>query len=217
MSRPRRIVPGSGRTRFLLTLRQIGSLPTVIAVPVLDPAADRVPRRDAAGPGKEARTGQSNPPAQSTGPPARVGERGGPLHDDGERPAHRIIEGRSNRLGRGLVSIGVVPGDTVVVLCCDQHRTDQLVAYLGSEKAGAVPVVLPLLPPGPLGEQLRAHRPNRILACDEGVTAWRRTGVGCRVVGDAPDVTWWKLLEAQHSAAAFQVPFTPALPGPRAD
>jgi hypothetical protein len=99
-----------------------------------------------------------------------------------------------------------MPGDAVVVLCCDRHRTDRLVGYLGSEKAGAVPIVLPILPADELRGQLRRRPPSRILACAEGVAAWRRTGVGCRVVGDAPDVTWWKLLEARHSPAPFQVP-----------
>jgi hypothetical protein len=99
-----------------------------------------------------------------------------------------------------------MPGDVVVVLCCDRHRTDRLVGYLGSEKAGAVPIVLPILPPDKLRERLLLRPPGRILACGEGVAAWRQTGVGCRVVGDAPDVTWWKLLEVRHSPAPFQVP-----------
>jgi hypothetical protein len=38
-------------------------------------------------------------------------------------------------------------------------------------------------------------------ACSDGVTAWRKTGVVCQVVGDEPGVTWWKLLEARHAAA----------------
>jgi non-ribosomal peptide synthetase component F len=135
------------------------------------------------------------------------GRGGGP--SDGaqtERLTHRALERRSNRLARGLVSLGVSPGDVVVVLCCDRHRHDRLVGYLGSEKAGAVPVVLPLVDRDQLRQQLLMRPPSRILACGEGVDLWRQTGVGCRVVGDAPDVTWWKLLEVRHSPAPFQVP-----------
>jgi hypothetical protein len=99
----------------------------------------------------------------------------------------------------------VVPGDVVVVLCCDHHRGDRVVGYLGAQKVGAAPIVLPLLPSLQLRDRLLARPPRLILACSEGVAAWRQTGVRCRVVGDEPGVTWWKLLEVRHSPAPFEL------------
>jgi non-ribosomal peptide synthetase component F len=122
-----------------------------------------------------------------------------------ERLTYGGLDRRSNRLARGLVSLGVLPGDVVVVLCCDRHRGDRVVGYLGSQKIGAAPIVLPLLAPSQLRDRLLARPPRLILACSEGVAAWRQTGVSCRVVGDEPGVTWWKLLELRHSPAPFEL------------
>ena len=124
------------------------------------------------------------------------------IHADGLTDAG--LERRSNRLARGLGSLGVLPGDVIVVLCCDHHRSDRAVGYLAAQKVGAEPVVLPLLPSPPLRDQLLARSPRLILACSEGVGAWRKTGVSCRVVGDEPGVTWWKLLELRHSPEPFE-------------
>jgi hypothetical protein len=100
------------------------------------------------------------------------------------------------------MALGLSAGDCVVVLCCDKHLTDRVVGYRGAQKADLAPVVLPLvLPIDSLRARLRSLQPSLILACSEGVTAWRQTGVPCRVVGDEPGITWWKLLEARHSAA----------------
>ena len=60
-------------------------------------------------------------------------------------------------------------------------------------------------PPGQLRDRLLARPPRLILACSEGVAAWRQTGVISRVVGDEPGVTWWKLLEVRHSPAPFEL------------
>ena len=126
------------------------------------------------------------------------------------RPAEtavRALDRRSNRLGRALAELGVQPGDTVVLLCCDEHLPDRMVGYVGVQKAAARAVSLP--PERPqvwLTAQLRSLRPRMILACSEGVEAWRATGVPCHVVGDEPGVTWWKLVEARQSPAPFQVP-----------
>lgn len=122
-----------------------------------------------------------------------------------ERLTYGGLDRRSNRLARGLVSLGVLPGDVVAVLCCDRHRGDRVVGYLGAQKIGAAPIVLPLLPGLQLRDRLMARPPRLILACSEGVAAWRQTGVSCRVVGDAPGVTWWKLLEVRHSPAPFEL------------
>jgi non-ribosomal peptide synthetase component F len=131
------------------------------------------------------------------------------MGEDGSTRTERLTDGglerRSNRLARGLVSLGVLPGDVVVVLCCDRHRGDRVVGYLGAQKIGAAPIVLPLLPNLQLSERLMARPPRLILACSEGVAAWRQTGVSAQVVGDAPGVTWWKLLEVRHSPAPFEL------------
>jgi non-ribosomal peptide synthetase component F len=121
-----------------------------------------------------------------------------------ERLTYGGLDRRSNRLARGLVSLGVLPGDVVVVLCCDRHRGDRVVGYLGAQKVGAAPIVLPLLPSLQLRDRLLARPPRLILACSEGVASWRQSGVSCRVVGDEPGVTWWKLLEVRHSPAPFE-------------
>jgi non-ribosomal peptide synthetase component F len=123
---------------------------------------------------------------------------------DGTAPATTaaIVDRRSDRLARGLLSLGLTTGDRVVVLCCENHKTDRAVGYRGCQKADLQPVMLPLaVPIESLRTHLKSSRPQLILACSEGVTAWRQTGVACRVVGDEPGVTWWKLLEARHPAA----------------
>jgi len=129
------------------------------------------------------------------------------------RPAEgavRSLDRRSNRLGRALVDLGVRPGDRVAILCCDRHLPDRMVALVGAQKAAAQGVSLkPERPATWLAEQLCAVHPRLILACSEGVQAWRAAGVPGNVVGDEPGVTWWKLVEARQSAAPFQVPCCP--------
>ena len=129
------------------------------------------------------------------------------------RPAEteaRTLDRRSNRLGRALVELGIGAGDRVVVLCCDRHLPDRMVGLVGAQKAAAQGVLVNIdRPMAWLAEQLRSVRPRLILACSEGVTAWRATGVPCQVVGDEPGVTWWKLIEARQPAGPFQVPCCP--------
>jgi non-ribosomal peptide synthetase component F len=128
----------------------------------------------------------------------------------GERLTFAALDRRSNRLGRALVELGVQPGDRVAVLCCDHHLPDRLVGLIGVQKAAAVGVsLIPDRPTAWLSDQLSTLAPRLVLACSEGVAAWRRTGVPCQVVGDEPGVTWWKLFEARQGAAPFQVPCRP--------
>jgi hypothetical protein len=124
----------------------------------------------------------------------------------GEHPAvptmAAMVDRRSDRLARGLTSLGITTGACVVLLCCENHRTDRTVGFRAAKRAHLRPIMLPLaLPIEGLRARLHSLHPALILACGEGVTAWRQTGVPCRVVGDEPGVTWWKLLEARHSAA----------------
>ena len=43
------------------------------------------------------------------------------------------------------------------------------------------------------------HRGGLLMACAEGVSAWRATGVPMRVIGDGADVVWWKALELRDA------------------
>jgi non-ribosomal peptide synthetase component F len=117
------------------------------------------------------------------------------------------LDRRSNRLARGLVSLGVGPGDRVALLCCEDHSDDRLVAELAAGKLEAGQICIPLdLDVVELRDRLLGLRPTVVLACREGVAAWRATGVACRVVGDETGVIWWKLLELRHSPGPLSGP-----------
>lgn len=118
------------------------------------------------------------------------------------------LDSRSNRLGRALASRGVRPGERVALLCCDEHAPDLAVAYLGVRKAGARAVVLPVaMDAGDLATVAQWTRPRVILACHEGVEAWRGAGVlAGLVVGDDTGVVWWKALELRESPEPFRAP-----------
>jgi non-ribosomal peptide synthetase component F len=107
------------------------------------------------------------------------------------------LDRRSNRLGRALLALGVLPRDHVAISCCPEHAGDEEVALAAVRKAGArAEAILPER----LAELLAAGQPRLLLACCEGVAAWRASGVPCTVVGDDTGVTWWKMLEARQSA-----------------
>jgi hypothetical protein len=112
----------------------------------------------------------------------------------------KVLE-RARRLGRGLKSLGVRPGQQVVVLCCARHLEDQSAAIAALEGLGAVPVIPRDWDEGTL-VRLFAKRglPSVHLACEEGVAAWRAVrGTGI-MIGDGDGVMWWKGLECRHSA-----------------
>jgi acyl-CoA synthetase (AMP-forming)/AMP-acid ligase II len=117
----------------------------------------------------------------------------------GDQLTYGGLDRRSNRLARALVDLGVAPGDTVAVVCCDAHAPDLLVAHLAAVKTGAVTTVLPL-------DLAGGARASVVLACAEGVGACRAAGVRGLVVGDAMGVVWWKALELRQSAARFHCP-----------
>jgi hypothetical protein len=118
----------------------------------------------------------------------------------GPTPSPKVLE-RAKRLGRGLKSLGVRPGQHVVVLCCVHHLEDRSAAIAALEGLGAVPVVPRDWDESTLG-MLFAKRslPSVHLACEEGVAAWRAVrGTGI-MIGDGDGVMWWKGLECRHSA-----------------
>ena len=125
----------------------------------------------------------------------------------GERLTFGTLDKRSNRLGRALVAIGIEPRQRVALLCCENHPGDLMVAYVGVQKAGAVSVVLPpAAATDDIAVVLRLVHPRLVIACSEGLDAWKAAGVPARVVGDAPEVVWWKALELKHPPDSFQVP-----------
>ncbi len=130
--------------------------------------------------------------------------------ENGERMTFGILDKRSNRLGRALVAMGIEPRQRVALLCCEDHPCDLMVAYVGVQKAGAISV---LLPPSAdtdqIAEVLHLVKPRLVIACSEGSEALKAAQVPVRVVGDAPDVVWWKALELKHSPDPFQVPAHP--------
>ena len=120
---------------------------------------------------------------------------------DGDTPLSPKVLERARRLGRGLKSLGVRPGQHVVVLCCDHHLEDRSAAIFALEGLGAVPVV-PRDWDEPTLVTLFAKRglPSVHLACEEGVAAWRAVrGTGI-MIGDGDGVMWWKGLECRHAA-----------------
>jgi hypothetical protein len=117
----------------------------------------------------------------------------------GEQLTYGGLDRRSNRLARALVDLGVAPGDTVSIVCCDTHGPDLLVAYLAATKAHATAAVRPL-------ERAAAAEASVALACAEGVAACRAAGVRATIVGDGPGVVWWKALELRQTAARFMPP-----------
>ena len=104
------------------------------------------------------------------------------------------LDRRSNRLARGLVDLGIAPGDRVAIVCCDAHAPDLLVGYLATEKLAAVADLVSLDDAGRIVASV-------ILACAEGVAACRTAGVRGVIVGDGEGVVWWKALELRHSPA----------------
>jgi hypothetical protein len=111
------------------------------------------------------------------------------------------IKLRSGRLRRGLQSMGVAPGQRIVVLCCGDHAEDRQVAVDALKGLGVV-AITPSDWTRPALDGLFDNRiyPNIHLACEEGVAAWRAVrGTGI-MIADGPGVVWWRALECRHAA-----------------
>lgn len=118
------------------------------------------------------------------------------------------VAARQGRLARGLRQLRVGPGDKVMVLCCEHHCEDRQVAVGALAVIGAAPVLLDRWGDGEaLRETMRSDHVRFFLACEEGVSLWKRSGGRGVMVGDGPEVIWWKALEAR---AARSDPREPA-------
>ncbi|HMG45471.1 MAG TPA: hypothetical protein VK611_29330 [Acidimicrobiales bacterium] len=115
-------------------------------------------------------------------------------------PIGERVDRRSRYLADGLRAGGLLRAD-VVVLCCDAHTEDRLVALLAGERAGRPTRMLE--PSHWRAERLRQLGRELdgplVLACEEGVAAWQASGARGRVVADGAGtgILWWRLVELQ--------------------
>lgn len=116
------------------------------------------------------------------------------------------INHRSNQLARAVRRAGLRPGEVAAVVCCERHGVDALVAETASRKAGASVVKLPWnAPPSEFARLHRICEVKLVLACEEGVAAWHESRCSGLIIGDGPDVLWWKLAERRESAEPLTV------------
>lgn len=110
-----------------------------------------------------------------------------------------LVDRRSNRLARAVRRLGVLEGETVAVVVCEEG--ERAVAVEGARKAGARVVVIPCAtPPEAFAARHRAEGARAVVACAEGVELWRASRVGGLILGDGEGVPWWKLAELRESA-----------------
>jgi hypothetical protein len=114
---------------------------------------------------------------------------------------------RRNRLARGLSSLGLRNGDSIMVLCCENHQEDLEVALAAVRAIGAS-LVVPRHwnDPGAVRRLSKTTDTKTYLACEEGVEVWRTAGGRGRMIGDSPGVYWWKALEARHACFSDHIP-----------
>jgi hypothetical protein len=105
-----------------------------------------------------------------------------------------LLEHRSDRLASALRRL-LVSG-RVAVVCCPDHAFDADVATRAALKIGADPQ---RMDPADLATRGPVEPPAVVLACAEGAGAWRDAGLTGRVIADAPNAIWWKVLEARAS------------------
>jgi acyl-coenzyme A synthetase/AMP-(fatty) acid ligase len=110
-----------------------------------------------------------------------------------------LVDRRSNRLARAVRRLGVLEGETVAVVVCDEDERE--VATTGAAKAGARVVVVPCdTPPADFADRYRREDVKGVVACADGVELWRAARVGGLILGDGEGVPWWKLAELRESA-----------------
>lgn len=106
------------------------------------------------------------------------------------------IARRASRLARALHRLGLSADKCVTVLVCDQHDEDFTAALAAISECDATSLVLDVDDPTEtLAAQLTKVRSGFLLACSEGVDAWRATNVPMRTIGDGTDILWWHALE----------------------
>jgi hypothetical protein len=121
--------------------------------------------------------------------------------DAGASAACARIKLRAGRLRRGLQSMGVAPGQAIVVLCCSDHAEDRQVAIEALDGLGLVAITpTDWTWPALVGLFDTRTYPNIHLACEEGLDAWRAArGTGI-MIANGPGVVWWRALECRHAA-----------------
>ena len=109
------------------------------------------------------------------------------------------VDRRSNRLARAVRRLGVLEGETVAVVVCDDGERE--VAIAGATKAGARVVVIPCdTDAADFAARHGAEGAKAVVACADGVELWRAARVGGLILGDGEGVPWWKLAELRESA-----------------
>ena len=119
--------------------------------------------------------------------------------------ASALEERRSNRLARALLRLGVEPGSRVGIVCCDDHLIDRAVGRRAVHKAGAGAVIAPATAGAALARLPRLARTPVVLACADGVAAWRAARLPGVLVGDDTGVLWWRALEGLESPDPFDI------------
>jgi acyl-CoA synthetase (AMP-forming)/AMP-acid ligase II len=77
-------------------------------------------------------------------------------------------EHRSNAIGRGLVGLGVLPGDRVAILVSNRDAIHGYIAYMAAQKAGGVASPInPRLARAEVAHILRIAQPKVVVASDE--------------------------------------------------
>jgi acyl-CoA synthetase (AMP-forming)/AMP-acid ligase II len=118
--------------------------------------------------------------------------------EGGDRLTYGALDRRANRLARALHAAGADPGRRVAVVCCDAHAPDLLVAVVAAWRAGTVAAVVAPGEPAMVASAYSTLAPSVTVACSDGVRAWKDAGIVGRLLGDSPDVTWWRAAELRQ-------------------
>ncbi len=99
---------------------------------------------------------------------------------------------RAHCLAAGLRALGLPERSVALVLCCERHEVDALVATEASCELGLDARRLPV---GGDQEELDRITPVVVFACEEGTAAWRERERRGLVIGEGPGVMWWRAVE----------------------